>query len=137
MAGLVQTFCTKMLSQTSKEFLQGLCTEYAIVVEANKREDKDHLLKVVLRHLVSEAVENSPDNGAALFLKLYNDLGGELETLEPKKEPSMPPLEGDAVSELSYHKLRQFKINGTIGDPGQNGVPVLFQSVLSNKPGGV
>ena len=121
MAGLVQTFCTKMLSQTSKEFLQGLCTEYAIVVEANKREDKDHLLKVVLRHLVSEAVENSPDNGAALFLKLYNDLGGELETLEPKKEPSMPPLEGDAVSELSYHKLRQFKINGTIGDPGQKG----------------
>ena len=119
MAGLVQTFCTKMLPGTSIEFLQGLCTEYTIVVDANKLQDKDHLLKVVLRHLVSEAVEQSPDNGAAIFLKLYNDLGGELKTLEPKKEPSMPPLEGDAVSELSYHKLRQFKINGTIGDPGQ------------------
>ena len=33
----------------------------------------------------------------------------------------MPPLEGEeeSVTALSYHKLRQFKINGTIGDPGQ------------------
>ena len=73
---------------------------------------KAKLLILVLRHLTSEEVEQSEDEGAAKFLKLYNDLGGALKTVKPE-------VEEDDVSTLSYRKLRQFKINGTIGDPGQ------------------
>ena len=50
------------------------------------------------------------------FLKLYNDLSQGLGDLGVKNEPGT----GGRLDEtLSYHKLRQFKINGTIGDPGQ------------------
>ena len=125
MAGLVESFCVKMLPETSVEFLTGLCDEYRIVVPEEKAEDHSYLVKVLLRHLTSADVENSDDQGAAIFLKLYNELGEELKTtnLQPKREHAPTGgggAAGHTVSEsLSYHKLRQFKINGTIGDPGQ------------------
>ena len=124
MAGLVESFCVKMLPETSVEFLTGLCDEYRIVVPDGKTEDHSYLVKVLLRHLTSADVENSDDHGVAIFLKLYNELGEELKTinLQPKREhaPTGGGGAGHTVSEsLSYHKLRQFKINGTIGDPGQ------------------
>ena len=142
MAELIEAFCLQNISEASAGFLLALTEEYRIDVEAGNRENKNHLVKTVYKHLVSDAVQNSTDNGAALFLKLYNDLGGELKAPVPevKSEPAMPDLEGDntvevkpegtaiasagrgEVSEtLSYHKLRQFKINGTVGDPGQKG----------------
>ena len=124
MAGLVEAFCVQMLPEAGEDFLVGLTEEYQITIDDAKKTDKVYLVKVLLRHLTSAAVENSADGGAAIFLKLYKELGGELKTLGSKfkTEPKMPPLEPDehTVSEsLSYHKLRQFKINGSIGDPGQ------------------
>ena len=162
MAELVEAFCLQNISEASAGFLLALTEEYRIDVDAGNRDNRNILVKTVYKHLVSDAVQNSPDHGAALFLKLYNDLGGELKTLVPevkpevKTEPPMPPLEGDETLEekspavetavtsegtaavsvgptvvssgrgdvsetLSYHKLRQFKINGTVGDPGQKG----------------
>lgn len=131
MAQLVESFCMKMLPGASLDFLLALTEEYRIEVQEAKRADKNYLVKVVLRHLTSDTIENSADGGAAVFLKLYQDLSDTLETLDVgvKNEASLPNLEGDrkdtasggrGVDEtLSYHKLRQFKINGTIGDPGQ------------------
>ena len=133
MAKLVETFCLKMLQEAGVEFLFALTEEYQIAVDAANREDKNHLVKVLLRHLASEVIEQSADKGAAIFLKLYNELGEELKTLAlgataggVKKEPStMPELEGDRdvgeVETRSFRKLTRFKINGTIGDPGQKG----------------
>ena len=116
MAGLVESFCLKMVPETDVAFLIGLCTEYQIVVPNDKLGDKPYLVKVVIRHLTSAEVENSADHGAAKFLKLYNELGQQLSpnVFQPKQED-----DSDVSEKLSYHKLRQFKINGTIGDPGQ------------------
>ena len=156
MAGLVEAFCLKSLPDTSIEFLTALSEEYRLTLEDNLKEEKAHVLRVVVRHLMSPTLDALPDKGASVFLKLYGELGEELQKVgaivkpEPMGTPTMPPLEGDeqpklgekvevkpdekvlskpekkvkseeveVLSELSYHKLRQFKINGTIGDPGQ------------------
>lgn len=123
MAGLVDTFCLGALPKTSVDFLTGLAEEYRINIDDAKKEDHGYLVKLVLRHLSSTAVLDSADNGAAIFLKLYNELGEELKKEGVKVEPGVPSSGGDRSGELSdtlsYHKLRQFKINGTIGDPGQ------------------
>lgn len=123
MAGLVDAFCLQMLPQAGEDFLLGLCDEYRITVVEAKREDKAHLVKVLLRHLTSEAIETSADAGAAIFLKLYKELGGELKSVGAKIKPDADIDDSDhdnVVSEtLSYRKLRLFKINGNIGDPGQ------------------
>ena len=129
MAGLIEEFCLESLPKTTVDYLLGLTEEYRIEVADEKKGDKRYLLKVVLRHLTSDTIEESPDQGAAVFLKIYKELGEQLKDVGvvPKVEP-MPGLEGDqkekgddseTVVTLSYHKLRQFKINGTIGDPGQ------------------
>ena len=123
MAGLVEEFCLKMLPETSVEFLTGLCDEFRIVIPGDKADNKAYLVKVVLRHLTSADIENSEDQGTAIFLKLYNELGGELkpEALQPKQEAPLDNSGGESIvnETLSYRKLRLFKINGTIGDPGQ------------------
>ena len=75
MTGLVEDFCLKMLPQADLGFLLARTLEYNIAVADDKQGDKAHVLKLLLRHLTSADVENSPDHGAALFLKLYNDLG--------------------------------------------------------------
>ena len=134
MAGLVEDFCLKMLPQTDIEFLTARIEEYEIVVVDAKRNDKAHLLKLLLRHLTSETVENSENGGIDIFLKLYNDLGGALKDLT-KSEPTSD----DSVTTLSYRKLRQFKINGTIGDPGQKNClsysSLLYQLNLGEEQG--
>ena len=116
MAQLVEAFCMKMVPEADVDFLLARCVEYNINVEAAKRDNKTHLVKLVLRYLTSDTVEGSADAGAAVFLKLYGDLSQGLGDLGVKNEPGT----GGRLDEtLSYHKLRQFKINGTIGDPGQ------------------
>ena len=172
MAGLVEEFCLQLLPKTSYDFLFALSEEYKITLDDAKKDEKAHVLKMVMRYLTGETLEGTGDGGAAVFLKLYKELGEELkkekvklEPVEtPQPEPTMPALEGDvddvkgpevepkadqnvgpkvdqkvevkvesksvgksvetseksdSISEISYHKLRQFKINGTIGDPGQ------------------
>ena len=167
MAGLVEEFCLQLLPKTSYDFLLALTEEYQINLDDTKKDEKAYVLKLVVRHLSSEALEQTNDGGAAVFLKLYKELGEELKKEKVKLEPveipqpeaTMPDLEGDddvakvepkvdqkvepkvdkkvvpkverksvetsgverseSISEISYHKLRQFKINGTIGDPGQ------------------
>ena len=151
MAALVEEFCLQHVGSASLDFLIGLTEEYQKQVAADKIDDKKHVLKVVLRHLTSEAVENSADQGSALFLKLYRELGVELKKVgvrlkleEEEVIPSLEESEEDDTTDtkkqkesvededsgaqgrkpdetLSYHKLRQCKIHGTIGDPGESG----------------
>ena len=119
MAGLVDTFCIQNLSKTSIDFLLKCVETYGIAVTDDRKGDKPYLLKVVVRHLTSEAVENSADQGAALFLQLYNELGGELKKVDGvKQEENVDGGNEDELDTLAY-KLRTFKINGTIGNPGQ------------------
>lgn len=112
MANLVKDFCLKMLPECEADFLLTLANEYQLNPPQAVQGNKAKLLILVLRHLTSEDIDALQDEGAAKFLKLYNDLGGALKKVKPE-------VEEDDVSTLSYRKLRQFKINGTIGDPGQ------------------
>ena len=78
MAGLIEEFCLQSLPKTSVDYLLGLTEEYRITVADDKKDNKAYLLKVVLRHLTSDTIEESDDQGATIFLKLYKELGEEL-----------------------------------------------------------
>lgn len=119
MSGLVEAFVTKHLPEVDSEFLTGLCDEYRIVVADEKAGKKPELLKLVMRYLSSEDLENSADKGAGVFLKLYGELGEKLSAVKPKVE--IPALDGDDSQHVrsgtttTYHKLRHFKVHGKIG----------------------
>ena len=77
-------------------------------------------MKLVMRYLTSEVLEATADHGQAVFLKLFNELGAELGKGKPKQEPLDSTLEGAVSTALTYNKLRELKINGTI-DGGKKG----------------
>ena len=127
------------------DILQGLCDEYQIAVQADLRGDQAHLRKLVLRYLNSEALEQSADGGKAVVAKLLGELRAAAAAAPPpladvgngkvpddnvkvKLENGRPlaaattvkPASTPVVTEsLSYHKLKAFKINGSIGAQGQ------------------
>ena len=68
MAGLVDTFCIQNLPHASIEFLLKCCDDFKIVVGNDKKDNKPYVLKVVLRFLTSDDIEQSADQGAAIFL---------------------------------------------------------------------
>ena len=115
---LIEKFITQWLPEANVNFLTDLCNQYAINIPDTKLGKHQEVLKLVLRYLSSETLENSADKGAAVFMKLFNELGVELGKGTPKAEP----LDTGTVnnSTLSYHKLRELKINGTI-DGGKDG----------------
>ena len=118
------------------DYLLGFCEERRIAVGDEKREDKSQLIKLALRHLNSEAVENSADGGKAIVDKIVQELAvkvkdempllegngtNDVEANKPVK-PVAKTEESDGMSEVvTYHKFRECKINGTIGDPGEKG----------------
>ena len=130
---MVEQLYTQWLSEADIDFLTALCEEYKIVVPATKVGKKEHLLKLIMRYLYSEDLENSVDGGKDVFYKLLNDLGeslGKDAKLKQKDGDNMPPFEEvpdedvngaevEPKQKLSYHKLRGFQINGTIGNVGQ------------------
>ena len=129
MSSLLESCVTQWLPEADVDFLTGLCEEYEIEVPGEKADDTSYLLKLVLRYLNSEALEKSTDGGTAVFLKLFNELGEELGKtgLVPKSEPDVQnggggggPKLPNASNPVTYHKLREFKISGTIngGKPG-------------------
>ena len=82
------------------------------------------ILKLILKHLNSEAVETSEDEGMSVFLKLHTDLAVTLGK-EEKKDVSdvMGRKIGESVTkengDFAIHCLRDFKINGTVGGVDQ------------------
>ena len=104
---LVEKFVTQWLPEADIDFLNERCTEYTINIPAAKVGKHQEVLKLVLRHLSSAELEATPDQGAAVYLKLFQELGMLLGKGQPKTEPGT----GGAVvtPTLSYHKLRELK----------------------------
>ena len=117
---LIEKFVTKWLPEAKVEFLADLCTEYGIDVPAPKVGKHQEVLKLVLRHLSGETLENTPDKGAGVYVKLFNELGVELGKGTAKPEPLDTTIGANNSGTLSYHKLRELKITGTI-DGGKEG----------------
>ena len=116
---LVEMFVTQWLHEARVEFLSDLCEEYGIAIPGPKIGKLQEVLKLVLRHLSSEALEASADGGAAVFLDLFNKLGLELGKGTPKAEP-LDVHNGGQNSAVTITKLRELKINGTV-DGGKEG----------------
>ena len=81
MAKLVENFCLSMLPNASDDFLVALSEEYRIDIPGEKKDDRSYLVKVIYRYLTEPAHEQLPDKGAAMFLKLYTELGEDLKNL--------------------------------------------------------
>ena len=117
---LIEKFISLWLPEASSDFLTHLCTEYAIDIPAAKAGKQEELLKLVTRYLTSAELEATPDQGQAVFLKLFNELGAELGKGQPKQEPLDTTADGAVSTVLTYNKLRELKIHGTI-DGGKKG----------------
>jgi hypothetical protein len=59
--GYNEAFVTRHLPEVDIDFLTGLCDEYQLQVPAEKVDNKPELLKLVLRYLSSEALEQTAD----------------------------------------------------------------------------
>ena len=121
---LVEQAVFEWLPLADADTLQGLCDEYKIEVAKEKIGRKDLLLKLVRRYLTSERLESNPDESKAVFDKLYAELGERFGKKTVKKDVNatfssdIQDFEGESAN-LTFHRLRDFKINGTIGNVGQ------------------
>ena len=106
------------LQMINGEQLLEVCNELKIAVPEEKKGNASLLLNLVMRYLYSDEIEALEDQGMSVFLKLNDDLkvmvdkkptdlgdGGMLTDVKTERKP--PRIE--------VHKLREFKINGTVG----------------------
>ena len=70
---LIEKFVTQWLPEAKVVFLSDLCTEYGINIPAAGKHQE--VLKLVLRHLSGDTLEGTPDKGAGVYVKLFNELG--------------------------------------------------------------
>ena len=125
MTALIESYVFQWLPEADVALLTAVCVELQINVPHEKEGLKPDLLKLVLRFLNSETLEDSADKGAGVFLKLFGDLGDHLGKgqRQPKPEPVLPAndVAGGAVAggvaQTGYK--REFKISGSIGELGQ------------------
>ena len=135
---LIEKLVAQWLPEADVEFLTERCTEFAINIPVAKANNQQYLVKLVSRHLYSETLENAADQGKSVWLKLFGDLGTALGKGAPKVEaPDPGPNVGGGnsstvgavggvgtgngqPSSVTFHKLREFKINGTV-DGGKEG----------------
>ena len=141
---LLEKLVTQWLMEADVVFLTEVCTEFNVNIPDAKVGNKQYLIRLITRHLYSEELEASDDGGQAVWFKLFADLGNVLGKGAPKNEaadPVVAPPQGGDVNNvglangggaqaaatvgstqgsLSFHKLREFKINGTV-DGGKEG----------------
>ena len=112
---LIEKYVTQWLPEASRDFLDALCNEFKIIVPQEKIGKHQEVLKLVYRYLSSAELESTDDKGAAVYYKLFNELGQDLGKGKPKVE-AHDDSGGGSGSEtpLTYHKLREFKISGSI-----------------------
>ena len=89
-------------------------------VQANEEETPKRYYKVLLKHLVSDDVENSADKGMQVFLKIYNHL------VIDQEDPPMP----DVKPNPPLNSVQGKKSN-------QNGVLPSHNNNSFNSSGGV
>ena len=107
--------------------LEELCTRSHLTVVESKKGNQKALFNVMMRHLTSQAIEDSEDEGQ----KLFEDLLGEMKVMlgedgETGIKKESETSTGNAASEpimktrVELHKLREFKITGGTVGSGDN-----------------
>ena len=62
------------LRMVDLDALQKFCVELKVTIPPNKQGNKSLIIKLLVRYLHSEVVEDLEDNGHSIFLKLHSDL---------------------------------------------------------------
>ena len=111
--------------------LEQIAAELGRVIPEEHRENNNFIFKLIMNYLNSEEIETLEDQGTANILACLDLLkkhlkpgseDGEGEDVNAvKEEPEGTPFaeKNSDCSSLKLHKLREFKINGSIGNPGQ------------------
>ena len=131
--------------------LEGICTTLELEIPNTVEGNTNKVLKFLLRHLNSQELVDKEDNGLSIFLKVYSEIPPKQEHIDviPKKE--IPPIDTVAVTQtgvggnlrekqtIDILKLKDFKINGTIGGPEKkdslNYSSLLYQINIGRKLG--
>ena len=111
--------------------LEQIAAELGRVMPEEHRVSKNFIFKSIMNYLNSEEIETLEDQGTANILACLDILKehlkpgsehGEGEDVNAvKEEPEGTPFaeKNSDFSSLKLHKLKEFKINGSIGNPGQ------------------
>ena len=119
-----------LLGVTDIDVLNAVAKEVNIQVPAGKEGNIQFIIRLILRAVNEESIINSDDEGTAVFLKIQDILKPFLEKEKPLIE-TQKPLETQIKKEIVEYPekmgspvivqslRRDFKINGSIGTPGQ------------------
>ena len=114
---------TLMLLTTVEDVgvLTRACEELELQIPEEGKGKRTAILKLLMRHLNSSTLEASEDQGLSTFLKLHSFLTTEkqvkTESVEVDAKPSVSVPSEEPKPLFDVRKLKDFKINGTIGGP--------------------
>ena len=110
--------------------LEGICTTLELEIPNTVEGNINKVLKFLLRHLNSQELVDKEDHALSFFLKIYSEIPPKQEIIDIIPENQIPPVDTTAVKQivvggnlgkekqtLDILKLKDFKINGTIGGP--------------------
>jgi hypothetical protein len=106
----------KWLAVADVETLTKVCAEIPLVIPPEKTGKRTLILKLLMKHLHSDSMEDSDDNGFSTFLKIHSVLEALLG--KEKKDENIKienNFENENLGNIAVHRLREFKINGSIG----------------------
>lgn len=119
----VEPVVLKWLSEADADTLQKVCSGISLVIPPDKAGKKYLILRLLLKHLHSDEVEQSEDEGLSTFLKISTDL--EIVHKSHVKvedvhnvSTGLGNLETN-MAKFSVQRLREFKISGTVGGVDQ------------------
>ena len=128
----VESLCwEKLAGITDPEKLQEICAGLEIQVPATHVGKRNFLYKLLLKHLNSDAIAGSEDEGMSTFLKLsdllkdislkvHSPSGSESgEDDDRKIDIKIEPKMNDKNAFYEFQKLKELKINGKIGGVGE------------------
>ena len=105
----------KWLSIADVETLTKVCAELPLVIPPEKTGKRTLILKLLMKHLHSDSIEESEDHGLSTFLKIHSELEGLLGEKKDENIKTESNFENENLGNIAVHRLREFKINGSIG----------------------
>ena len=130
------------LRKLNLDSLVGLCEQFRVAIPDEKKGNLNAIYFIFIRHLNSEAFENSDDKGVDVFTRIHNellkihaDVPDGLPKLEDDDQPEPPvkeeqEIDAPALNARVSRLVAQptLKITGSIGNPGQKDT-ISYQSL--------
>ena len=112
------------------QFLLQVCEKCSVKIDDANQGNKHIIIKTLLKFLNgSDEINTLEDQGVSVVLQLHNDLKDHLKIdikteIGHEHEPDVSKMdenneENPKESKLHFHRLRDFKIHGSVGGPDQ------------------